>query len=70
MIWLMRVLGIILIAVGLLWILQGAGIINSGFMARQMQWAFAGLVAAAIGIGLLILGSRRQRRISGPADQG
>ena len=34
-----RVLAILLIAVGLIWILQGIGVLPGSFMTGQIQWA-------------------------------
>ena len=53
---LLLVLGLIGLAVGLLWIGQGTGAINwpaSSFMIRQIQWA--GYGAALAGLGLVLI---------------
>lgn len=54
-------LGILALAIGLLWIGQGTGLVNwprSSFMISQMQWAYYGAGLAFLGI-VLILFSRR-----------
>ena len=58
---LLLVVGLLALAIGLLWIGQGTGVINwpaSSFMIRQIQWAGYG---AALGAGGLILIWQSQR---------
>jgi uncharacterized membrane protein len=55
------IVGLLALAVGLLWIGQGLGVINwpqSSFMIRQIQWAGYGAVLAALGL-ILIWQSKR-----------
>jgi hypothetical protein len=50
------VLGLIGLAIGLLWIGQGTGMIAwpaSSFMIRQIQWAGYGAALAALGLVLI-----------------
>jgi len=50
------IVGLIALAIGLLWIGQGLGVINwpqSSFMIRQMQWAGYGAALAALGLILM-----------------
>lgn len=54
-------IGILALAIGLLWIGQGAGYINwpqSSFMIRQMQWAYYGAGVAVVGLLLIWRGLR------------
>ena len=58
---LLLIVGLVALAVGLLWIGQGAGTINwpqSSFMIKQIQWAGYGAALAAVGL-ILIWQSRR-----------
>ena len=58
---LLLILGLIALAIGLLWIGQGTGVIQwpeSSFMISQIQWAEYGAALAALGL-ILILQSRR-----------
>jgi uncharacterized membrane protein len=58
---LLLILGLIALAIGLLWIGQGLGVINwpqSSFMIRQIQWAGYGAALAAVGL-ILIWQSKR-----------
>jgi hypothetical protein len=57
------ILAIILVAIGLVWIGQGTGVLKgSGFMVGDMKWAVIGAVAvvAGVSIGWLELKRRRQ----------
>jgi uncharacterized membrane protein len=58
---LLLILGLIALAIGLLWIGQGTGVIKwpaSSFMISQMQWAGYGAALAALGL-ILIWQSKR-----------
>jgi uncharacterized membrane protein len=58
---LLLILGLLALAVGLLWIGQGLGVINwpsSSFMIKQIQWAGYGAALAALGL-VLIWQSKR-----------
>jgi hypothetical protein len=53
--------GILALAIGLLWVGQGTGTIawpQSSFMIRQIQWAYYGACLAIVGV-VLIWRSRR-----------
>jgi uncharacterized membrane protein len=55
------VVGILAVAIGLLWIGQGTGVINwpqSSFMISHIQWAYYGAVLAAVGLVLIWQGRR------------
>jgi uncharacterized membrane protein len=55
------ILGILALAIGLLWIGQGTGVIAwpaSSFMISQIQWAWYGAALATIGLILIWLGRR------------
>ena len=58
---LLTIIGFLALAVGLLWIGQGTGVIAwpaSSFMISQIQWAYYGAALAALGV-ILIWRSRR-----------
>jgi uncharacterized membrane protein len=58
---LLLIVGLLALAMGLLWIGQGLGVINwpqSSFMIKQMQWAGYGAALAALGL-ILIWQSNR-----------
>lgn len=58
---LLLIAGVAAIAIGLLWIGQGAGYIHwpaSSFMIDQRPWAIRGTILAVIGLVLIILSRR------------
>lgn len=55
------IFGIFLLLIGAVWILQGVNILPGSFMTGQMRWAYAGIVAAVIGGGLLWIARRLKR---------
>jgi uncharacterized membrane protein len=58
---LLLVVGWLALAVGLLWIGQGTGVIKwpeSSFMIRQIQWAYYGAALAVVGLILIWQGKR------------
>jgi uncharacterized membrane protein len=58
---LLLILGLVALAIGLLWIGQGTGTINwpqSSFMIKQIQWAGYGAALAVVGL-ILIWQSKR-----------
>ncbi|MGA9533926.1 MAG: hypothetical protein WBR18_14495 [Anaerolineales bacterium] len=48
------VISTLLILTGIVWFLQGIGVLPGSFMSGQIQWAVAGAVSAAIGVGALL----------------
>ena len=58
------IVGIVLLLLGLLWTLQGAGVVGGSFMSGKTMWLVIGIVVALVGLGLGYLGlggSRPQR---------
>ena len=57
------ILAIILVAIGLVWIGQGTGLLKgTGFMVGDMKWAVIGAVVVVGGIALGWLELRRRRQ--------
>ncbi|MDP3075528.1 hypothetical protein [Bradyrhizobium sp.] len=55
------IIGFLAVAIGLLWIGQGTGVIAwpaSSFMIKQTQWAWYGAALAALGLILIWRGRR------------
>ena len=50
---------IVLIALGVLWILQGGGWVQGSFMSGDRTWLVIGIALAAAGVALLIRALRR-----------
>jgi uncharacterized membrane protein len=58
---LLLIVGFLALAVGLLWIGQGTGVIQwpeSSFMISQIQWAYYGAALAVVGLILIWQGRR------------
>lgn len=56
----LRILGILLMGMGIIWVLQGINILPGSFMTGQIQWAYRGGIAAVAGFGLVIWASRKR----------
>ena len=55
----LKVLGVLMMLVGAIWFLQGINLLPGSFMTGQIQWAFYGGGMAIIGLGLVVVGSKR-----------
>jgi uncharacterized membrane protein len=58
---LLLIVGLLSLAIGLLWIGQGTGVIQwpeSSFMISQIQWAEYGVALAVLGLTLILLSKR------------
>ena len=56
------ILGLLALAMGLLWIGQGAGLVHwpaSSFMIDQRPWIARGAILAFIGLALIVVSRRR-----------
>jgi hypothetical protein len=58
---LIRILAFLLIAVGVIWILQGINVLPGSFMTGQIQWAYRGGIAAVLGLAILLWDIRKRR---------
>jgi hypothetical protein len=58
---LLAIAGVLLVLVGLVWLLQGIGILPGSFMTGQLKWAVCGAVSVVAGV-LVIAVSRRRSR--------
>jgi hypothetical protein len=54
----LMVVGVVLLLVGGLWILQGAGMLKGSVMTGQSRWLWIGIGCAVVGLGLLLSGLR------------
>jgi hypothetical protein len=59
--WVRGVIGLVLCAVGAVWIGQGVGAIHGSFMTGEGQWAVLGAVLVIFGLALLLTAARRRR---------
>jgi len=55
------VLGVIVALFGLLWALQGFGVVGGSPMSNTTTWSVIGPIVALVGIGIAVLGSRRRK---------
>ena len=55
----LRVVGVILMAMGAVWFLQGIGVLPGSFMTGQRRWAVNGVIAASVGLVLWVTSRRR-----------
>lgn len=52
------IIGVVLIAIGLVWFFQGIGVLKGSFMTGEALWAVIGVIAVFLG-GSLVRGTRR-----------
>jgi hypothetical protein len=57
--WVFVIVGVVLLAVGALWTLQGLGTIGGSFMSGQKLWLAIGLLVGIAGITSVLTGVRR-----------
>lgn len=61
----LKAAGTFLLVMGIIWALQGAGLLNwpaNSFMLSQQQWVLNGALTASVGAVLLIIAALRARR--------
>ena len=56
--WARLIGGIVLLLLGLVWALQGAGILGGSVMSGQSQWLFIGVGLVIVGLSLAATGLR------------
>jgi len=54
------IIGVVLVAIGVVWFFQGIGVIHGSFMTGEALWAVIGGIAVFLG-GSLLAGDRRRR---------
>jgi hypothetical protein len=60
--WIRRIIGIVLVALGGVWIAQGSGALHGSFMTGEVLWTVIGVIVGLFGIALLIGTVRDSRR--------
>lgn len=53
-----NLLALLVLAVGVLWSLQGLGLVQGSFMTGQSQWLYIGIVTALVGLAGLAWANR------------
>ncbi len=56
------VVGIVMLAIGGIWFLQGIRVLPGSFMTGSQFWAAMGALVGVAGIGLFLDGTRRRAR--------
>jgi hypothetical protein len=51
--WIKAVVGIVFVAFGVLWSLQGVNLVQGSFMSGQTMWLVIGIILALLGVWLL-----------------
>jgi hypothetical protein len=64
-----RIIGLILVAVGGVWIAQGSGALHGSFMTGEALWTVIGVIVGLLGIALLIGTERDRRRAARDGDR-
>ncbi len=54
----LRIVGVLMMVLGVWWMLQGTGLAPIGFMANHIEWAYRGAGLVIVGFVLLILSRR------------
>ena len=62
-----KVLGVLMVLGGGVWILQGVNLLPGSFMTGDPRWAVRGLVLALLGVIVFVISSRRSTKPSDPA---
>jgi hypothetical protein len=55
-------LGVIVTLFGLLWALQGFGVLGGSPMSNTTTWSVIGPITALVGVGIAVAGSRWRKR--------
>ena len=50
----LKIVGLVLVVLGGIWVLQGVGVLPGSFMSGQIRWAAYGGIAIAAGISILV----------------
>jgi hypothetical protein len=50
----LKIVGLVLVVLGGIWVLQGIGVLPGSFMSGQIRWAVYGGIAVAAGISILV----------------
>lgn len=58
--WTLLAIGVVLDAVGLVWVLQGINILPGSFMTGQIFWAYAGGAVTLVGMVFVAFAMRRK----------
>jgi uncharacterized membrane protein HdeD (DUF308 family) len=54
-----RIVAVLLVIIGVVWMLQGFNLLPGSFMTGQLEWAAYGALSVAVGVALLFWKARR-----------
>jgi uncharacterized integral membrane protein len=60
--WISLAVGVVLLLVGAVWVLQGAGVVTGSFMTGQKLWFLIGLASFLVGVVVVAATTRRSAR--------
>jgi hypothetical protein len=60
--WILLVIGVLLAAVGILWTLQGLGVVGGSVMSGNATWAIIGPIVLVVALGIAFIGLRQVRK--------
>jgi hypothetical protein len=55
------IVGVVIALFGLLWALQGFGVVGGSPMSNTTTWSIIGPITALVGIGIAVAASRRRK---------
>lgn len=64
-----RIIGVVLLVLGGVWIAQGSGALHGSFMTGEAVWTVIGVIVGLLGIALLIGTERDRRRHASDGDR-
>jgi hypothetical protein len=59
----LKIVAVLLIVIGIIWILQGVNVLPGSFMTGQIQWAYRGAAAAIVGLIIFVFAIRGGRKL-------
>ena len=57
----LRIVGVVLMLMGVIWFFQGINILPGSFMTGQIQWAIYGGIAVIVGAVVITLANRQRK---------
>ncbi len=59
--WVLRVLSVLFVLIGIVWILQGINVLGGSMMSGHIQYSLLGVVVGVIGGGMWYFSNRRPK---------
>jgi multisubunit Na+/H+ antiporter MnhG subunit len=60
--WVLLIVGVLFVLLGAVWVLQGTNVLTgSAVMSGHTLWTVIGVILAAVGIVLIVLGATRRK---------